>query len=117
MKTSIVRDAAIPRIRRTAGEERSVGLGMVVGCGGILHRERSCRKRELRRLTQINGLLGAETSFELAGSSIPILGEACKQRSYCGDRRYWLSGAVAALAIGGPVWRGGVHPSTCQVLP
>jgi hypothetical protein len=33
-----------------------------------------------------------------------------------GDRNRRQSGAVAALALSGPVQRGGIDPSSCQVL-
>jgi hypothetical protein len=78
MKNRTVRAAMMRTIRRVPGEERSVGLGMVLDCGDILHREEIWRKHELRRLTQANGLLDAEICFSRGFKRIPEVGEACK---------------------------------------
>src|SRR5580700_12130072 len=64
MKNSNVRAAAMRRMRRTPGEERSVELGIVLGCGGILQRERTWRKHEMRGSTEARLAPGLQTPEE-----------------------------------------------------
>jgi len=79
MKKRSVREATKRKIKRAPGEELSVRLGMELGCGGILPRERIWRKRELWRLYQASGSEGADILVWGWNSLIRITGEGCKR--------------------------------------